>query len=354
MNASPAAAPPFAAPGPPADGWHTANQARLVAALARVRAALEGRAGAAPPADVSVSAGAAGPAALDRLVALFGLSPFERDVVVLCAGVELDAAFAPLCAAAQGDPARPYPTFSLALAALDGAHWSALTPDAPLRRWRLVEVGAGASGAPLTLSPLRLDERVLHYLTGIQYVDERLAGLIEPLRAAGGDLVPSHRTLAERIAAAWSAGGGRASAALPVIQLCGPEVAGKRAIAATACAALGLDACVLSADAVPLAPAEHDALLRLWEREAALRAAALLLDCDRGDAADAARAGAVTRLIERLGGPLIVASCEPWPLPLRPGPALTYDVRRPSPTEQRALWRDALGAAGDALNGRVT
>jgi hypothetical protein len=32
----------------------------------------------------------------------FGLSPFERDVVLLCAGPELDSTFAELCAAAQG------------------------------------------------------------------------------------------------------------------------------------------------------------------------------------------------------------------------------------------------------------
>ena len=38
------------------------------------------------------------PPALEVLCRLFGLSSFERSVVVLCAGVELDAAFASLCA----------------------------------------------------------------------------------------------------------------------------------------------------------------------------------------------------------------------------------------------------------------
>ena len=46
------------------------------------------------------------PAALDTLCAAFGLSPFERDVLLLCAGMELDSAFPALCAAAQGHRAR--------------------------------------------------------------------------------------------------------------------------------------------------------------------------------------------------------------------------------------------------------
>lgn len=75
----------------------------------------------------------AGPATapLDALVACFGLSDFERDLVLLTAAYELDATTAARCAAASGDPERAYPTFSLALAALAEPHWSALTPVAP-------------------------------------------------------------------------------------------------------------------------------------------------------------------------------------------------------------------------------
>lgn len=74
----------------------------------------------------------AGPAIapLDALVACFGLSDFERDLVLLTAAYELEATTAARCAAASGDPERAYPTFSLALAALAEPHWSALTPVA--------------------------------------------------------------------------------------------------------------------------------------------------------------------------------------------------------------------------------
>ena len=46
-------------------------------------------------------------------------------------------------------------------------------PPSPLRHWRLVEVG---NIATLTSSPLRIDERVLHYLTGLSYLDEFTGG----------------------------------------------------------------------------------------------------------------------------------------------------------------------------------
>ncbi len=136
--------------------WHEANQRYLTAALAGVRGMLERHAaraqgtpaqedGAADEAVRQAADAMPAPPALETLCATFGLSPFERAVLLACAGVELDSSFAALCATAQGDALRTYPTFSLALAALPGAHWTALTPAAPLRHWRLLEVGAGGA-----------------------------------------------------------------------------------------------------------------------------------------------------------------------------------------------------------------
>ena len=336
----------------PLASWHEANQRHLSAALAVVRAALERHAEDAP-AESEVPEGArravreaseAMPvrAALETLSETFGLTPFERDVMLLCAGMELDSGFAALCASAQGDPRRAYPTFGLALAALPGAHWSALTPAAPLRHWRLVEVEKGDT---LTSSPLRVDERVLHHLAGTPYLDERLVGVVDPVPASPGGLVPSQRALAERIAEAWE----HASGALPVVQLCGDEAAGKRAICAAACYELGLNLSAIPVNTIPPGPDELEALLRLWEREAALSASALLLDCDELDASDPARASAVARLIERANYPLVVASRERRQSPRRT--MITLDVRRPTSREQRALWDEALTDAG--FNGHV-
>jgi len=241
------------------NNWHEANQRYLMAAVGVVREELElhrprvdnyvaenksmhAESSVAQKKLKQAAGGLPAPAALDTLTALFCLTPFERNVLLMCAGLELDSTFATLCASTQGDPRCPYPTFSLALAALPDAHWSALSPNAPLRYWRLIEVG---TGAPLTKSPLRIDERMLHYLAGISHMDEQLAGIVEPLFAEG-DLVPSHHKLADRLIQVWSQSAGKL--VLPVIQLCGDEVVGKRAIAAAACTRLGLN---LSTDVCP-------------------------------------------------------------------------------------------------------
>lgn len=335
--------------------WHEANRRYLMAALAVVRQALEhhaarakesasgdssARSRAAPPTMQQIACALPAPSALQTLCETFDLSPFERDVLLLCAGVELDSSFAAWCAAAQGDPSRPYPTFSLALAALPEAHWSALTPAAPLRYWRLIEVG---SGSMLTTSPLRIDERVLHYLTGVQHLDERLASLIEPVPADDAS-VPSHRALAERLARLWRQAGDRA----PVANLVGIETAGKRAVAAAACAALGLRLHLLRAADVPAAGAERSALIRLWEREAALLGSGLLLDCE---SLDEAGERALGPFIENLRGVVLVASREPWRAGQRS--MLRLEVKKPTSKEQRALWEQSLGTKAHKLNGQL-
>jgi hypothetical protein len=326
--------------------WAVANQRSLAAALARVRAALERHAGR-PSAGGAVSGEAPeeSDAALESLVRAFGLSPFERDVLLLAAGVELDAAFAALCAEAQGRESASYPTFGLALAALEGPHWSALTPAGPLRRWKLVDVATLAERG-LTSSPLRIDERVLHYLAGVSHLDERLAGLVDPV-PEGDDLVPSQRALARRVAGLWS----RWLSPLPVVELTGGDALTRRAVARAACEDLGLGLLALAADAVPAHPGELDVLARLCERECVLAASSLYVDAEAVDPGDPRAAAAVTRLVERFAGAVLLGAASRWVVFRRP--SVPFDVGRPTPGEQHELRRALLGAAGDRLNGRL-
>ena len=290
------------------------------------------------------------PAALENLCIMFGLTPFERDILLLCAGIELDSTFTLLCANAQGDLQKTYPTFSLALSALPDPHWSALSPQAPLRRWRLIEVGAGNS---LTLSPLRIDERVMNYLVGVQHLDDRLVGLVESLYIFD-DLVPSHRELAERFAAALS--NATRTSHLPVLQLIGNEIADKRAIAATAAAYLGMKLHILNAYFIPTIPAELDALIRLWGREAALSGSALLLECDDVDSTDSAREMAVNKFIECVNGVLIISSQRRRQIGQLS--IISYDVQKPSSNEQIHIWKESLDTPSlkldNAIEGLVT
>ena len=325
--------------------WHEANQRHLGAALAEVRAVLDRSAGLDVPHEpteaVDVEAVGA-PAALEQVVRAFGLSPFERAVLVLCAGVELASSFAETCARAQGGGSGA-PTFGLALAALPEAHWSALAPTAPLRRWRLVEVGAGDR---LVDSPLRIDERVLHHLNGVQHLDENLLGFVFPEELR--ELVPSHEAVAEAVADAWAL---NREDVLPAIQLNGAEPSGKRDVAAAACARVGLGLLRMPAGVIPSGAAEFDALVRLWTRESVLSGAALLLDADEIEATDAARLALVRRFVDEAGGPLLLASRERVRIARRP--TVAFDVGRPTRPEQRDLWATALGERAATLNGHV-
>ena len=256
--------------------WLEANQRALSGELERVKATLHAKANgsdglSAEVARTSDQAPLAG-SALDRVCRLFRLSPFERDVLLLAAGVELDGAMRGLCARAQGDEGRPYATFGLALATLDQAHWSALTPAAPLRFWRLLEVDVADS---LTAAPLRIDERILHYLAGVEHLAATLEGVAE-LVDESVPLVPSQAKAAGRIANYLASG-----RPAPRVALCGPPSTPARAIARAAAESLGNRLFALRADSIPPLPAEQDALARTWDREAALMGAALLVDCRR-------------------------------------------------------------------------
>ena len=95
-------------------------------------------------------------AAIEILSQRFALSDFEKLVLLLCAGVELKSDIADICATANGDPNMRYATFELALAILPGAHWSALTPNSPLRRFRLLSVIEYGT-TPLVKCPIRIE-----------------------------------------------------------------------------------------------------------------------------------------------------------------------------------------------------
>jgi ATPase family associated with various cellular activities (AAA)/Winged helix domain, variant len=272
------------------------------------------------------------PPSLELLAAVFELSRFEAELLLVCAAVEFDPAVASALAKAQGEGCM-HPTFGHALARLSDPHWEALTPHAPLRRWELLAVERGQT---LLTSPLRIDERILHFLIGVDAFDPRLLPYVTPL-VPGTPLVASHRAIAEEIEGVW-----RESAA--TVQLAGPDSGAKRAIATAVAETLGCRASVWSADNLPDA-GELDRLLRLWQREAALSRAILVLDAERIDAPrDQA---AVERLAERLHAPLFLLVRERWTARLRP--ALTFDVERPAREEQYQLWRGAIGEATPAI-----
>ncbi|MCK5661183.1 MAG: ATP-binding protein, partial [Methanosarcinales archaeon] len=338
--------------------WHDANQRFLSAALAIVRYDLERHiVPSKNPEDIDKQIKTAqqtiqelnekmhAPSALETLCATFGISSFECNVLLLCAGIELDSNFLSLCANAHGDPNKTYPTFSLALAALPDPNWGALTPAGPLRHWRLIEVETGNT---LTHSPIHIDERILHYLTGLSYMDQRLEGIIEhlPFLEDDHDLVPSHQEQAEQIMMVWDHASGKTS--IPAIQLCGIESASKRAIALKACASLRMNLYAMSGQFIPTTPNELEALIRLWEREVALGRSVLLLDCDEMDRSDPIRESAINKFIQGMDGPLVINTSSRHQIWQRQ--VFTLEIQKPTAREQEDVWKRVLGTECLDLN----
>lgn len=318
-------------------GGDKQNQQTVIEAIARVRRALENPGTRAEETDTV-------PPTLARLSQCFGLSAFEQDVLLLCAGMEFDGDWAALCARGQGNPQQVYPTFSLALKVLPHPSWQALAPTAPLRYWRLLEMG---SGNALATSPLRVDERILHDLAGVGSTDERLLGWVEPV-AASETLVASHQQVAEAVVQVWLQSSGTQ---LPLVQLCGTDVTGKRAIAAAACQQVGVDLHAIAVETLPAELSQLNLIQRLCEREWRLSRMGLLLEWDWAEFRDPEREGAIARFVDAVRVPTILST--PDRRSQRQRSLVTFDIGAPTAEEQRALWHQALGDSTLTLNGHL-
>jgi hypothetical protein len=278
------------------------------------------------------------PPALILLSRLLGLSQFERGILFLCVAVELDTGIGAALAAALGDRQRTYPTFALAMVLFEDPAWEALSPGAPLRHWRLIEINQPGA-TPLTQAALRADERIVNYVKGLNHLDDRLAALLTPVEASLQPLPPSQRAVAAKLAR--RAGGGEARLALN-----GADRAAKRRIAAAVAGALGLHLFRLAAETIP-SGAELELAARLWARDRRLLPVALLIDAhDVEPAAAADSPAARVRAFAEAGGGVVFIDSRDGLAGFEPD--LTVDVARPTPAEQRSAWAEALGVAAGA------
>ncbi len=341
--------------------WHEANQRYLTAALQVLKEELEAYGAfinfpGDKAASLQVVSGAKealekakldlpAPSSLDTLTTLFGLSAFECNLLLLCAGVELDTGISTLIASLQGSPTFSYPTFGLAMSAFPGAHWSAIAPHAPLRYWQLVSI---ATDQLLTKAPLKIEEQILHYLTGVSYMEERLSTITFPVFDSH-HLAPSQLALVNAMLQACMPKVG--TAALPLLHLSGGNHADKAAIAAFACANMGLSLHGMAVFAVPGNYKDLGEFIRLWNREAALHARALWIDCTGMDTSDKLRVQAISNILENIQGVLLLAT-DGWKPDLK-RPVIEFEVSTPTAEEQLQLWKRNMRENAVLLNGTL-
>jgi ATP-dependent 26S proteasome regulatory subunit len=332
------------------NNWSAANQQYLTAMLKIIRAQLEkfNKAGNGDETGdeyfVSIEElrnqanGMTAPPAIERLVNNLALSAFERDILLLCAGMELDAALGEQIVSMEEEKFSVLPSFSLALAAFPQSHWSATAPSGPLRYWRLIEINKAQL---ITKSPLKIDEHILHYLVGINELHERLREIAYKVITTDY-LLPSQYKLAKNIYEILNKK--KEYHLLPVVQVLGKDQSGKLSIAGNISAWMELELYTISAYNIPLNHHDNTELARLWSREAALNGYALCLDCSDLDVSDKTRTQAVTSFIENVFGLVMINSVD-WVPELRKT-SLVLNVQKPVRQEQLSLWQKISGTAG--------
>jgi hypothetical protein len=285
------------------------------------------------------------PPALLILAERFGLSSFELDLLLLCAAMEFDTSIAYLCSLAQGGN-RPYPTFSLALALFDEPVWEALSPERPLRYWRLLEINQPGA-QPFTTSALRADERILNYLKGLNYVDDRLSPFLVPLKSwdSAKPLPESQQKAVTTIIHKLQL---RQVHQLPVIQLPGSDSASKQLIAALAASFVGLHLYRLPAEWLPANVTDLDTLARFINRESALLPVGFYVDAGDVDkpaeTSENNRASVLNRFLTRINCLVFLDTRDVRTF--SSAQTITLDVGKPTRAEQQTAWAQALGEAG--------
>jgi hypothetical protein len=276
-----------------------------------------------------------------QLQDLFGLSRFEADTVLLCAGFALDRRFEMACAQLNaGTPleTKYSPSFGLAASVLEDPHWSAMSRTRPLLYWRLVELGQG----PLLQAPLEIDERVLQYLLGVAAIDAQLDMVFHSLQGGGDDSAAGLREATTRGVVHWRGGGRNPQPLL----ISGASTDQREALFLSLCKEAQVRPLTLDAADLPADPGERERLARMFTREAALWPAALWVRTTRVENALLLQAW-----LDRIHAPVAVE--------VEAGSAaerlsgMRLDTPALSHAERKALWEQHLGGQAAEMNGTL-
>jgi ATPase family associated with various cellular activities (AAA)/Winged helix domain, variant len=287
------------------------------------------------------------PPALILLANHLGLSRFDCHVLALCAALELDTHIAHLCARAHNDLKKPYPTFALAFVLFEDPDWNSLSPHGPIRHWRLIEINQPGAQA-LTISAIRADERIVNYLKGLNYLDDRITYLVDPLEGRLGNvpLPPSQQQTVDKIVQhlANSDGKGR----LPVVELLGHDSASKRLIAGEVAFSLKLNLQTTDLKTLPSQTGDFETFMRLWQRESRLLPLALYIDVN--GAGDAEKIH-LKRFLEHFSGVIFIDQEDPGTDAGRH--RISFAIDQPTPEEQEQLWLEALKGSESHASARL-
>ena len=289
--------------------------------------------------------------ALTRLRQQLKLSQFETNLLLLCVAMEWDQNIPHFYALIQGNQ-RNYPSFYLGFIIFEVPNWNVISPEGPLRHWQLIEI-IQSGVDPLITSPLRADERIVNYIKGLNYLDDRLAKLVLPWHATDNSfsqqenfLPPSQEKAVRGIIDQFQ---DRADDRHPpAIELLGADTASKQLVAWQVCQRLHLELYRLPIALLPTDGHVLETIARLWERESLLERVALYLDVQSGeDYIDRGQMAAFYRFLERGNGFFFIDIHDKTSALERE--SLSWDIAKPTSGEQVEAWERALGTASRDL-----
>jgi hypothetical protein len=284
------------------------------------------------------------PLRLDLLVRRFGLDDAERDLLLLCLLPELDGRFRRLYGYLHDDVSRGSATVGLLdemLASPEFAARRLLGPDTRLVENELIVLGPWTAVEGPARRTVRVEDRVVDFLTGADRADARLAGAVRDLDpASSGPLAPAQARLLEALAAAPGAR----------IVFTGGDPRSRRGKAAAIGAQLQMPVLLAAA---PAAAEPHGAhVVALAFREATLRSALLLWeDCealfDRGRPLPAW--STLLRAASRHRWPTMLDHAALWDPEDRAQstPLIRWPLPRTDVAERQAQWTAVLADAAD-------
>jgi len=294
---------------------------------------------------------------LMRIGRLFGLSRFERDILVLAMAPELDLRYERLYAYIQDDVTRKRPTVDLALRLLIPnppdriEHRTIFNADSPLVRNRLIDIfEEGQRQAVLVSRVIKVDDAIVAELLGQETIDPQLAAYVTVKNPTGtlDQLVLSPDIVASLRQGQQGAAGGF------TLALQGTYGRGRHAVAEAMCAEAGNPLLTIDVPRLIESDLRADETTRRILRQATLRSASILwhgIDPVLSSPEPSPWRPALLSAIDEFEGSSFLPLEHPWEArgAIRKTRFLRVSLPMPSFSERERIWRMQLGddAPGD-------